>query len=141
MANPKYVFKSFDKLTFNPFETENLLLEYTIDQNTNMFNDSKFQKLNSPCYTPDELIVFSKELSGNIFSIFHLNVSVTLLEILERLQGFNDIVLTETWLKNENTDENKNFLYQIHIHQIHHIHQIGMGSKKDKVSPFLNINH
>lgn len=135
------MFKSFDKLTFNPFETENLLLEYTIDHNTNMFNDSKFQKLNSPCYTPDELIFFSKELSGNIFSIFHLNVSVTLLEILERLQGFNDIVLTETWLKNENTDENKNFLYQIHIHQIHHIHKIGMGSKKDKVSPFLNINH
>ena len=64
----------FDKIVFNAFETDDLLLDNDIDPDANLFNESKFQKLDSPYYTLDELILFSKDLKQNNFSIFHLNI-------------------------------------------------------------------
>ena len=74
MANDTDSLSSFDKLSFNAFETKDILLEIDTDPDSNFFNESKFQNLDSPCYTPEELITFSKEISENMFSIFHLNI-------------------------------------------------------------------
>ena len=74
MANDTDSLSLFDKLSFNAFETKDILLEIDTDPDSNFFNESKFQNLDSPYYTPAELITFSKEFSENMFSIFHLNI-------------------------------------------------------------------
>ena len=65
--------ENFEKLSLNPFSTKDLLLDEDIVPDTNIFNDKRFQKLNSTYYTPDELS-FGKNFFQDNFSVFHLNV-------------------------------------------------------------------
>lgn len=114
MANPKDMFEGIDNLPFNLCETDDFL-EDSIDPDNNMSNDSKFSKLDTPYYTPDDLITSSKEWARNMFSIFHLNIrsvnenfrNLTKLRC-ELKQDFNVIILTESRLKDENANENIN---------------------------------
>ena len=133
MANDTDSLSSFDKLSFNAFETKDILLEIDTDPDSNFFNESKFQNLDSPYYTLEELITFSKEISENMFSIFHLNIrSVNknfenLKNLLQEIKhDFKVIILSESWLKDENA--NQNSLYQIPNYIP--IHQIRKGSSK-----------
>ena len=110
-----------------------LLLDNDIDPDSNLFNESKFQNLDSPYYTVDEMISFSKDLSQNKFSIFHLNIRSinknfeNLKSLLHEVKhDFKVIVLTESWLKDENADQNS--LFQIPNYTP--IHQIRQGSVK-----------
>ena len=106
-----------------------------------MFNESEFQNLDSPYYTPNELITFSKEIPENIFSIFHVNIrSVNknfekLKNLLQKINySFKVIVLSESWLKDENAHQNS--LYQIPNYIP--IHQIRKGSKGGGVSIYIH---
>ena len=133
MANDTDSLSSFDKLSFNAFETKDILLEIDTDPDSNFFNESKFQNLDSPYYTPEELITFSKEISENMFSIFHLNIrSVNknfenLKNLLQEIKhDFKVVSLSESRLKDENA--NQNSLYQIPNYIP--IHQIRKGSSK-----------
>lgn len=91
---------------FNPFKTEKFLPEDGIKPDNNMFNVSN---LDSPYYTPDKLISFSKELPINLCCFFHLSIinlskkfKVSTKLLCEIKREFNVVGLTETGLKDEN---------------------------------------
>ena len=68
--------KQFRDTHINPSFAKDVLLKEDIDLATNLFNDRKFQQLDSPCYTLDKLINFAAEFFKDRFSIFHLNVTL-----------------------------------------------------------------
>ena len=55
--------ENFEKLRFNHFSTKDLLLEEDTEIDTNLFNDEKFQNLDSVYDTPDKLLSFGKSFS------------------------------------------------------------------------------
>ena len=75
----------------NPFSTKDVLLEEDIDPETNLLNDTKFQKLNSPHHTPATLINYFIKSSKDCFSIFHLNVR----SINKNFKQVKDLMLSQ----------------------------------------------
>lgn len=70
----------------NPSFAKDFLLKEDINLAANLFNDTKFQQLDSPYYTSDKLINFSAEFSKVCFSIFHLSGTSSMNKHFENLK-------------------------------------------------------
>ena len=64
--------KQFRDAHINPSFAKDILFKEGIDLAANLFNDTKFQQLDAPCYTQDKLINFAAEFFKDHFFIFHL---------------------------------------------------------------------
>ena len=94
-------YKSFENDKFNLFEVETILTNDNFDLDSNFFNE-KINSVESTCYTHEEFVSFSSNLS-KIFSIIHLNIRSLhknidkLKDFLNNIKGkFSVIVLLET---------------------------------------------
>ena len=61
--------ENFEKWNINPSSAEDLLKE-DIDFAESLFNDTKFQQLDSPYYTSDKLINFLRNSQKVVFLFF-----------------------------------------------------------------------
>ena len=94
-------YNPFENDKFNLFEVETILTNGNFDPNSNFFNE-QINSVESACYTHEEFVSFSSNLSKN-FSIIHLNIRSShknidkLKDFLNDIKGkFSVIVLLET---------------------------------------------
>ena len=78
--------KQFRDTHINPSFAKDVLLKEDLDLAANLFNGTKFQQLESPCYTLDKLINFAAEFFKDRFSIFHINVTLGMNKNFENLK-------------------------------------------------------
>ena len=64
--------EDFENLTFNTFDNENILLNYSFDPDSNFFNTHGFT--NTTFFTPETLKAMIKENNDISFSVLHLNI-------------------------------------------------------------------
>ena len=94
--------EDFENLTFNTFDNENILLDDSLDPDTNFFNMHGFT--NTTYFTPETLKAMIKENNDISFSVLHLNIR-SLNKNLESLKNilveinfyFKMICITESW--------------------------------------------
>ena len=103
---------NFEKLRFDPFGFDNVLLNNTNNPDENIFNN--LSQINSVFYAVEEAATSSKKFNNKIFSMLHLNVRSlnknfeSLKELLTTINfEFKVICLTETWY----TDDPRNETY------------------------------
>ena len=94
-------YNPFENDKLNLFEVKTILTNGNFDPNSNFFNE-KINSVESTCYTHEEFVSFSSNLS-KIFSIIHLNIRSLhknidkLKDFLNNIKGkFSVIVLLET---------------------------------------------
>ena len=80
--------KQFRDTHINPAFAKDVLFKEDINLAAKLFNDTKFQQLDSPYYTLDKLINFAAEFFKHRFSNFHLNVTLGVNESFENLKDF-----------------------------------------------------
>ena len=87
-----------------PFSAKDLV-EKGIELDSNLFNYTTFQQLDSPYYTLNKLITFSTRFWKDCFSIFHLNDTSMNKNcenmkdlIVSQTNPFKVVVLTVAWL-------------------------------------------
>ena len=77
----------------NPSFAKDVLLKEDIDLAANLFDDTKFQPLDSPYYTSDKLINLSAEISKDCFSIFYL---IAMLNMNKNFEKLRDLEVNQT---------------------------------------------
>ena len=110
----------------NPFSAKDLLIK-GVDLDSNLFNYTKFQQLDSPYYTLNELITFSTRFWKDYFSVFHLN-DTSMNKNCENLKDlivsqtnpFKVVVLTVAWLTDKKVC-NSSFFDILSFSSIHQI--------------------
>ena len=128
--------ESFENISYNPFDSQNILNDQKNDRDINFFNE-KPDTANSPYYNVDKLHSSSQNLLKNLFSVLHIIIGSmnknfeNLCEHLSHVKGnFSIIGLTETWFSDDKVD--KNSLWQLlnytAIHQIRNSGQKGGGT-------------
>ena len=101
---------NFEKLRFDPFGFDNILLSNTNDPDENIFNN--LSPIDSVFYAVEEAVTSFKKSNDKTFSVLHLNVR-SLNKNFESLKGilttikfeFKVICLTETWCPNDPRNE------------------------------------
>ena len=63
---------NFEKLRFDPFGFDNVLLNNTSDSDKNIFNN--LSQIYSVCYAVKEAAASFKKFNNKTFSVLHLNV-------------------------------------------------------------------
>ena len=101
---------NFEKLRFDRFGFDNVLLNNTNDPDENMFNN--LSQIDSVFYAAEEAATNFKKLNDKTFSVLHLNVRSlnknfeSFKELLTTIKfEFKVICLTETWCKNDPRNE------------------------------------
>ena len=65
---------NFENLSFDPFQSSNILLHEHNDPDANFFNSNDFKKINSQYVTPHEAYGELQSVDPDSFSILHLNI-------------------------------------------------------------------
>ena len=101
---------SFEKLRFDPFGFDNVLLNNTNDPDENIFNN--LSQIDSVFYVIEEAATSLKKFSDKTFSVLHLNVRSlnknfeSLKELLTTTKfEFKVICITETWCTDDPRNE------------------------------------
>ena len=101
---------NFEKLRFNPFGFDNVLLNNTNDPDGNIFIN--LSQIDSVFYAVEEATTSLKKINDKTFSVLHLNVRSlnknfkSLKELLTSIKfGFKVICLTKTWCTDDPRNE------------------------------------
>ena len=101
---------NFEKLRFDPFGFDNVLLNNTNDPDENIFNN--LSQIDSVFYAVEEAATSLKIFNDKTFSVLHLNVRSlnknfeSLKELLTTIKfEFKVICLTETWCMDDPRNE------------------------------------
>ena len=101
---------NFEKLRFDPFGVDSVLLNNINDLDENIFNN--LSQIDSVFYTAEEAATSFKKINDKAFSVLHLNLRSlnqnfkSLKKLLTTIKfEFNVICLTETWCMDDSRNE------------------------------------
>ena len=66
--------ENFEKIFFNPFDSQNILSDENNNLDINLYNE-KSEAVNSPYYNVDKFNSSSQNLLKSLFSVLHINIT------------------------------------------------------------------